>query len=109
MDGVCSTENARNAGAGGAAVCEAVVREIGRPVHISECEELFGSDLPSRALFGLALRDPKFEITPDRHLKLAEWRSANHEGRHFNRRLFQVDDLSEPNPASISTTSASGH
>ena len=47
------------------------------PVHISECETVFGNALPARALFCLAALDARLRSTQDRFLTLSEWRSTD--------------------------------
>jgi hypothetical protein len=46
------------------------------PVHISECEAVFGNALPPRALFCLSALDMRLRSTQDRFLMLSEWGAA---------------------------------
>lgn len=45
----------------------------GSGVHIRDCSEIFGPDVPPRALFCLASSDPRMQVTPARFLILRKW------------------------------------
>lgn len=49
------------------------LRARGSGVHITDCSETFGQELPPRALFCLAAADPRMQVTPGRFLVLREW------------------------------------
>lgn len=44
-----------------------------KPVHISQCADVLGEAIPSRAVFCLASLDPRLRVTQDRYLTLSEW------------------------------------
>jgi hypothetical protein len=53
-----------------------VVRELkcrGQALHINDAENVFGNDIPARALFCLAADDPRLYTGVDRKLRLREW------------------------------------
>lgn len=54
------------------------LQSAGRPIHISECEAVFGPTIPSRALFSLAAADMRLEVTANRHLRLASGAIRGH-------------------------------
>lgn len=53
------------------------LRARGSGVHIRECSEVFGTEVPPRALFCLASSDPRMQVTPGRFLILREWSTAS--------------------------------
>ena len=62
------------------AFLDAIVQQLRTrmtPVHISECESVFGKALPARALFCLAALDARLRSTQDRFLTLSEWRASS--------------------------------